>query len=188
MVVAALRIGAQELTHRLGLGGGEELFATLAVGARLRRQLRRLGQVELTVEDRVARRVLVDVGGAVTDPLPGDEDRELDVELDLAHLKRRTVAVAHQVADEPTVVAQLGGAAPVRHPRRLHDGTVVAHVVNDADEAVIEHRGRLEQHLFEGRHRRPASSITDRLRVAYRAQLVLFQRHGGGPFTNGKAV
>jgi hypothetical protein len=30
-------------------------------------------------------------------PLPGDEYGELDVQLDFAHLKRRGMAVAHQV-------------------------------------------------------------------------------------------
>ena len=105
-----------------------------------------VGDVELAIEHRVAGRVLVDVGGAVPDPLPGDEDRQLHVQLELAHLERARVPVAHQVVDQAAVVADLLGAAAVGHPRRLHDRGVVAHVVDDADEAVVEDRERLVEH------------------------------------------
>src|SRR5947207_2589465 len=49
--------------------------------------------VELVVEDRIARRIFVDVGGTVADPLPRDKDRQFDVILDLAHLERGRMAV-----------------------------------------------------------------------------------------------
>ena len=100
------------------------------------------GHVELTVEDRVAGRVLVDVGRAVADPLPRDEDRQLHVELDLAHLERRGVRVAQQIVDEPGVIAALLGAFSVGDACGLYDRRVVAHVVDDADEAMIEDRDR----------------------------------------------
>ena len=58
-----------------------------------------LGDVEFAVKDRVAGRVFVDVGGAVADPLAGDEYGEFDVEFHLAHFKRGRVPVTHEVAD-----------------------------------------------------------------------------------------
>jgi hypothetical protein len=97
------------------------------------------GDVELPVEDRVAGGVFVDVGGAVADPLAGDEDGKLDVELDLAHLERGGVPVAHEVADQALVVLDVLGAGAVGDAGGLDDGGIVAHVVDDADEAVVKH-------------------------------------------------
>ena len=108
--------------------------------------------VELVLEHRIARRVLVDVGGTVADPLARDEDRQFHVQLQLAHLERRGVPHAHQVVDQPAIVADLLGAAPVRHARRLHDRGVIAHVVDHPHEPAIEHRERLIQDLLERRH------------------------------------
>ena len=132
------------------------------------------GDVELVVEDRVARRVLVDVGGAVADPLARHEDRQLHVVLDLAHLERRRVAVPHEIVDQAAVLADLLGAAAVGDARGLHDGGVVAHVVDDADEAVVEHRQRLEKNLLQRRRDSAAAS----LRAA--ARLVDFSLLVGG--------
>ena len=95
---------------------------------------------------RIAGGIFVHVGGAVADPLPRHEDRQLHVVFDLAHLERRGVPVPHQVADQPGILADPARAAAVDDPRRLHDGRVVAHVVDDADEAVIEHRHGVVEH------------------------------------------
>src|SRR6516164_964260 len=61
------------------------------------------------------------------------------------------MAVSHQIIDETLVLARPSGAAAIGNPRRLHD-LVVAHVIDYADEAVIEHRYRLVQRLFQCRH------------------------------------
>jgi hypothetical protein len=106
-------------------------------------------QVELVVEDRVARRVLVDVGGAVADPLARHEDRQLHMVLDLAHLERRRVAMAHEIVDEAAILADLARAAAIGDARRLHDRGIVAHIVDDAHEAMIEHGDRLIENLLE---------------------------------------
>ena len=106
-------------------------------------------QIELAIQDRIACGILVHVGGAVADPLPRDEDRQLHVVLDLAHLERGGVPVAHQVADQPGVLGDAAGSPPIGHPRRLHDRRIVAHVVDHPDEAVVEHWDRLEQHGFQ---------------------------------------
>jgi len=94
-------------------------------------------QVKLAVQNAVAGADLVHVGSAVADPLAGYEDRQLYVVLDLAHLERRAVAVAHEVADQARVFTDAPCAAAVADPGGLHHGRVVAHVVHDADEAVI---------------------------------------------------
>jgi hypothetical protein len=107
--------------------------------------------IELVVEDRVARGIFVHVGGAVADPLPRHEDRQLHMVLDLAHLERRRVAVPHQIVDEAAILADLPGAAAVADPRGLHHGGIVAHVVDDADEAVIQHRQGLVEDFLQRR-------------------------------------
>ena len=87
----------------------------------------------------------------MADPLARHEDRQLHVVLDLAHLERRRVAMPHEIVDETAILADLLGAAAVAHPRGLHHGGIVAHVVDDADEAVIEHRQRLVENLLQRR-------------------------------------
>ena len=49
------------------------------------------------------------------------------------------MAVPHQIADQSAVVGDLPRARPVADPRRLDDRLVVAHRVDEADEAVVEH-------------------------------------------------
>ena len=88
----------------------------------------------------------------MTDPLAGHEDGQLDVVLDLAHLERRGVTVAHEVVDQPGVVASLARALAIRDASRLDHRRVVAHVIDDADEAVVKDRDRLEKDFLQGRH------------------------------------
>ncbi len=59
----------------------------------------------------------------------------------------------HQVIDQPLILADPPGAAAVGDAGRLHDRRVVAHVVDDADKAVIQHRQRLIKDFLECRHR-----------------------------------
>jgi hypothetical protein len=61
------------------------------------------------------------------------------VQLDLAHLEGRGVAVAQEVADKTAVLLHFLGPLAVRDPGRLHDGFVGAHIIDDAHEAVVEH-------------------------------------------------
>jgi hypothetical protein len=142
-----------------GLVGRQGLAAALVVGGGLGGEVLGRGRVELAVEDRVAGGVFVDVGGAVADPLARDEDRQLDVQLDLAHLERRRVPVAHQVADQAGVVARGLRARAVADARGLDDRAIVAHVVDDADEAVVEHRDRLVQERLDARRGGAAGDV-----------------------------
>ncbi len=107
--------------------------------------MRRLGDIEFTVEDRIARGIFVHVRGAVADPLARDEDRQFDVQLDLAHLERGRVPVPHQVPDQPGIVAGLFRPGAIADAGGLHDGGVVAHVIDHADQPVVEDRDRLVQ-------------------------------------------
>ena len=66
-------------------------------------------------------------------PLARDKDRQLDVELQLAHLEWGRVPVAHQVSDQPRVVANALGALAIGHASSLDDGVVIPHVVHDPD-------------------------------------------------------
>ena len=90
------------------------------------------------------------------DPLPGNEDRQFDVIFDLAHLERRRMAMPHQIVDQPLIFADPPSAAAIRNPRRLHDRRIIAHIVDDADKAVIEHRDRLVKDFLQRRHRYPS--------------------------------
>ena len=62
------------------------------------------------------------------------------MQLDLAHLKRGRMPVAHQIADQALVVLHMLGPCPIADPRRLHDGSIIAHIVDDADKAVVQNR------------------------------------------------
>ena len=93
------------------------------------------------------------------DPLARHEDRQLDVELELAHLERRRVSMAHEVVDQSGVLAHLLGAGAVGHARGLHDRGVVAHVVDHPDEPVVEDRDRLVQERFHRRDGDPARLV-----------------------------
>ena len=75
----------------------------------------------------------------MADPLARDKDGQFDVELDLAHLEGGRVPVAHQVADQPFVVLHRFRAAPIADAGRLTDRRIVAHIVDDAHKAVVEH-------------------------------------------------
>ena len=151
--VAAFGVVAQQRQHTFRLLALQNLAPALAVGARLGAQLVGRRDIIFLVQDGIARRIFIDVGGAVTDPLARHEDGQLDVVLDLAHFEGRRVAVAHEVVDQPGVVAGLARALAVRNAGRLDHRRVVAHVIDDADEAVVEDGDRLEKDFLKGRHR-----------------------------------
>ena len=144
VAITFLRLGLNDTDLGLILA---HLVPTLPVGPALGRQMLGPGNVEFVVEDRVARRILVHVGGAMADPLPGDEDRQFHMVFDLAHLERRGVAVPHQIVDQAAILADLLGAAAVGHARGLHHGGIVAHVIDHAHEAMVEHRQEFQREL-----------------------------------------
>ena len=123
----------------------------LPVALRLGRDHVPVRYVELAVQDGVAGGILVDIGRAVADPLPGHEDRQLDVQLDLAHFKRSCVVVAHQVAYQRPVGGAYLGPPSVGYPGCLHNGPVVAHVIDDSHESVVEPGDRGVEYFFERR-------------------------------------
>ena len=47
--------------------------------------------------------------------------------------------VTHEIANEPLIVLHMLGARAITHPRGLHDGGIVAHIVDHPDKAMIEH-------------------------------------------------
>ena len=70
----------------------------------------------------------------------------------------------HEVADQSTILVHLARAAAVGDARRLHDGRVVAHVVDHAHEAVVEHRQDVEENVLERWHGRPPRLVHERAR------------------------
>ena len=182
VVVVGLRgVAPQQVEHPRRLRAVQHLAPALAVAARLRRQVLRAGDVELPVEDGVAGAVLVHVRRAVPDPLPRHEDRQLHMVLDLAHLEGRRVPVPHEVADQAAILVRRPGAAAVGDARGLHDGGVVAHVVDHPDEAVVEHRDRLEEHGFQRRHDRAAGAALGGAGGLDLPLLLGRQRHAASP-------
>ena len=142
MVIAAHRVVAQHVEHALRLVALQQLAPALIVDRRLRRQMFGRRDIKLPLEDRVTRRIFVHIGGAVADPLAGNEHRQLDVKLDLAHLERRRVPVPHQIPDQPFVILHGFGAAPIADAGGLGDGSIVAHIVDDPDQPVVKNRVR----------------------------------------------
>ena len=132
----------------MAVGLGQGVAAALVVDDALFVQVLGRGDVEFAIEDGVACGVFVHVGGAVANPLAGHKDGQFDVEFDLTHLKRGGVPVAHKVADQAFVVLHGFGAFAIADAGGLCDGGVVAHVINDAHEAVVEHLVRGIEVLF----------------------------------------
>ena len=65
---------------------------------------------------------------------------QLHVQLDFAHLERASNAEWRiRVPDQPCIITHGLRTFAVRHPRSLHDGRIVTHVIDDTDKAVIEH-------------------------------------------------
>jgi hypothetical protein len=71
-------------------------------------------------------------------PLSPTVHRHAKVHLYLAHLERRGVAVAHQVANQRPIFGHLFRPRAVRHPRRLHHRLVPAHYIHYPHEAVVQ--------------------------------------------------
>ena len=97
-----------------------------------------LGDIKLIFHHRIASRVFVHVRRPVTNPLTGDKNRELDVELELDHFKRRRVEVPHEIADKPAVFVNGFGPFPVRDARSLDDRFVSSHKIDEPDKARVE--------------------------------------------------
>ena len=64
------------------------------------------------------------------------------------HLEWGSVAVPHQVADQAAVFAVGFRAIAVRHASRLHYRCVVAHIINESDEPLVEAVYLLVQYFF----------------------------------------
>jgi len=111
----------------------------------------------------------------VPDPLARHEHRQLDVELDLAHLERRGVLMAHEVVDEARVGADGPRARAIGHARGLDDRMVVAHVVDHPDEPLVEHRHRLIQQRLHGLRDGPMGGCAHVTLGGHLARLVLAQ-------------
>ena len=87
----------------------------------------------------------------MTYPLACDEDGELDVHFEFTHLEGRGVCVSHEVVDEARVVTSTFGALAVGHTCCLDDSCVVAHVVDDPDEPMVEHGEGLVEDFLQRR-------------------------------------
>jgi hypothetical protein len=83
------------------------------------------------------------------DPLSSHKDRQLDVELDLAHFERRGVGMPHEVADQSRILSLRSSPSAVRHSGRLHYRIIIAHVVHDPNKSVIKDRELAAKNLIE---------------------------------------
>ena len=62
------------------------------------------------------------------------------------------MVMPHQVANQAAVFVDLLRACPVRHPRRLYHGAVIAEIVDHAHESLVEHAQRLAEDGVERRN------------------------------------
>ena len=75
--------------------------------------------------------------------LPPRVHRDTQMEFDVSHLKRGTVSLAHEVADEPLVLMDAARTLSIGDAGRLNDRLIAPLVVDHADESVVEHAKRL---------------------------------------------
>ena len=115
----------------------------------------------------------------MADPLPRDEDRQLHMIFDLAHLEGRRMTMPHQILDEAAILVHALRALAVRDARRLHHCRIVAHVIDHANEAVIEHRQRREENFLECRHGGATRLRRSRPRGFDFGFFTVFDRHAG---------
>src|SRR5690606_35819753 len=111
--------------------------------------------IKLPIHDGIAAGVLVDVGGAMPNPLARHENWQLDVELDLTHFEGGRVAMAEEVTDQAAILLYPLGSTAVGDASRLHNGRVIAHIVDNADKAVIQNGQRRIKDLLQRRYGRP---------------------------------
>ena len=71
-------------------------------------------------------------------PLTRNEDGEPNEELVLHHLKRRRVAMAHEIANQTTIIADRACPLPVGNTSCLDNGSIISHVVDQGNESVSE--------------------------------------------------
>lgn len=71
------------------------------------------------------------------------------MELYLAHFKWRRMAVSNQVANKSSVLVELLCASSIRHAGGLNDGFVGAHVIDCANEPVVEDAKRLPENSVQ---------------------------------------
>ena len=74
----------------------------------------------------------------MADPLPRNEDGQFHMELELHHFERCGVEVAHQVTNQSAVFVDLLRPRTIGHACRLHDGGIVAHHVDQANETFVQ--------------------------------------------------
>ena len=159
MVIGAHRIITQIAQHALGLVARQRRTPALVIHHRLRGQCLGRGDVKLAVQNRIARGIFVYIGGAMADPLTRHENRQLHMQLDLAHLERGRMPMPHQIADKPLVILHRFGAFAVRHTRRLANGGIIAHVIDHPHKPMIQHRNGRIKMLLDPRRDRPQSGL-----------------------------
>ena len=101
-------------------------------------------------------------------PLSPDVHRHADVQLDVAHFEWRRVVVTEQVADQSAILTHALGAGPIGNACCLNDRVVVAHVVDETHEAIVQHLEGLAEDGFEGRHGGPGDRFVIRCDAGWR--------------------
>jgi hypothetical protein len=74
----------------------------------------------------------------VSNPLSRDEDGHFHVEGEDYLLEGRGVLVSQKIVDEPLVLPERLRSPAIGDARRLHNALVATHVVNQANEALVE--------------------------------------------------
>jgi hypothetical protein len=75
----------------------------------------------------------------MTDPLPGDKDRHLGVEGKDDLFEWAGVLVPKEIVDETTVLTKALRSGAIADTSRLNDALVASKVVDEPNEALIEH-------------------------------------------------
>ena len=157
VVIAPCGIGLEHLKNLRRLLGAKNLAAPLIVHHRLCIDVFRRGDIKLAIKNGIACRILVHIGGPVTNPLARHKNRQFHVQFDFTHFKWRGMPMTHEIADQPLVVLNRLRPLAIADPCCLTDRCIVAHIVDNTYKTVVQNRYRLVKVLFDAIAHNPQS-------------------------------
>ena len=112
-------------------------FPALLVQSTLKLNMFQIGIIKFIPRFRITQRIFVDVGGTVSNPLPGSKNGHFTMELEFHHFKGGSMTMPHKIANEPSVLGYFAGSFSITHPCRLDNGIISSHKIHQADETFI---------------------------------------------------
>src|SRR5579864_8427811 len=106
------------------------------------------GDIKLLIKNRIARRIFVDIGCSVTNPLTRNEDGEFYVKLNLTHFKRSGVRMAEEILNKSPIFRPFFSPFAIGNASRLNNSTIISHIINHSHKTMIQYRKGLIKNIF----------------------------------------